>query len=138
MSGVRTGLQSFSMANLNEVGRPNPAVNGLWVQMIDAEIKRVLADIEDRPALEAKRKVKVVLEFVAVTGDTGTLDDIEVALIADSSVPAQQSRPFAFKPAAGAAEMLFSPAHAEGAALYEGTPADTTRGDGQEGGGSGE
>ena len=133
MGGVRIGLQKFSMANVNDVGRPSAKANGLWVQMIDAEIKRVLEDLEDRPSLADKRKVSVQLVFEPVTDDRGVLEDIEVYLTADSSIPKQQSRPYSFKPAAGAAEMLFSPAHSEGAVMFEGSSADVTHGDGSDG-----
>lgn len=65
-------------------------------EAVKQELRRVVLDMEDRPADDKPRTVELKMTFVPQLDDQGLLDSVNAKFVVTSKVPARRSRPINF------------------------------------------
>lgn len=61
-------------------------------EALNQAIKRVIADLEDRPGVTEARKVNMQIEFSPVTDEDGMVETAKVAFQIKDSIPTRKSK----------------------------------------------
>lgn len=92
--------QKFDLAALARMD------DGRIAETLNQAIRRVRLDCEDRPALDAARKIKLTISIVPNADDAGNLDSVSVGFDIDEALPKRSSKNYMMVPRQGA--LLFN------------------------------
>lgn len=76
--------------------------DGRIAETFNQAIRRVRLDCEDRPALEAARKIKLTISITPSADDQGNLETVTVGFDLDESLPKRSSKNYHMVPRRGA------------------------------------
>jgi len=82
-------MARMDIKTLADVGQLD---RGVIDKLFEAELRRVTADCEDRPAVDGARSITIKLSFKPVATDQGTLDTVKVETEVSSKLPVTRTR----------------------------------------------
>jgi len=90
--------------SLKKVGELDPRLDA----QVALELRRIVQDMQDRPGVDAARKLTIELAFKPEAA-TGSMDSVSLRCKIKSSMPPVESRSYSLEPH-GSGALLFNPA----------------------------